>query len=152
VPIGSYRKVYPLNDIDLFKSITETWIFSHGCYSRVDISGVDLAFSDPPYEDVGKSKKSFKNYSGRFGPEQQLEHLNWLVDMDVPTIACNNPNVALAKEYRRRGFQVYRIKAPRSISCKAGGRKPVFEMLALRGFGKSRKFGTLIEGAELWRV
>jgi DNA adenine methylase len=148
MPHGSlYKKVHEPVGFDLFKEVASDWQFNQGCFSLLDVSQADLMFIDPPYE------KTFTNYSGKgFDSTKQIELLDWIVDNNKPTIYCNSAVNSLAKACKSRGFQVYKVLAPRSISCKADGRKPVEELIAFRGFGDNRKFSKIVDGVTRWDI
>ena len=147
VPIGDQKVVHPSSGFNDFKRVAKDWSIQKGCYSSAVQLPSDLKFVDPPYAN------NFNNYSGKgFDNTEQIKLLDLLAASDEPIIYCNNAVPALARECKRRGFQIYKMLVPRYINCKGGGRKPAMELLAFKGFGKSRKFNSLVEGAVRYRV
>ena len=147
VPFGLYKKIAEPKGFKEFSEVTKSWEFSSGCFSKTDVSNVDLCLLDPPYADT------FNNYSGQgFTFEQQIEVADWASEISCPSIICNSPNKMLAKEYKKRGFKIYRTRAPRSINSDPLGRNGAVELIAFKGFGPNEKFAQLVDGVEAWRV
>ena len=67
VPIGLYNKIAKPKGFEEFKGVTKDWDFTNGCYSKTDLTDVDICLIDPPYSDT------FNNYSGQgFTFEEQI--------------------------------------------------------------------------------
>jgi len=145
VPFGHYDKVMPAKLFTEFKLLTPRWEFSHGCSTNVDFTRGELLFIDPPYH------KTFVNYSkGGFSFKDQIKLLDKIVEADKPTIYFNSESPRIARECSKRGFSVYRVLAPRSMSTHTSSPNKVNDLIAFRGFGSGRKFASLIEGIEHW--
>jgi DNA adenine methylase Dam len=136
VPFGSGRKgdVLPLTEAEAFSNAIKDVNFS--CMGYLDFletaqSG-DLVYLDPPYVDTKNPKKEFNGYVGGFGWAEQkqliieCERLQKLGCTVVVSNSYCNETLELYKD-----FEINIIEAPRYISCKKDGRKPVKEIVAV---------------------
>lgn len=86
----------------------------------------DFVYLDPPYA------STFSTYNaGGFGEKEQRELADWcgrLDDMGV-RFMLSNSDVPLVHELYGSRFDVRLVLAPRAVSCKGEGRKPVHEVL-----------------------
>lgn len=146
-PIGDKKRLIEPVGLEAFSQVTAKWKFTNECYSDLSKFNADVNFIDPPYLNC------FTQYSTQKHPIQfqhlqaQIQLLDWQESLPGITIATNGLNRELVRAYRHRGFRVFSIEMPRSVSCKSDGRKPVLEMLAIKGFPKGCHVSRLIEGA-----
>lgn len=136
VPFGSGRKgdVLPLNEAEAFSKAIKNVNFS--CLGYLDFLEIaqsgDLIYLDPPYVDTKEPKKEFNGYVGGFGWTEQKELITEckrLKELGCMVIVSNsycNETLDLYKD-----FEINIIEAPRYISCKKDGRKPVKEIVAV---------------------
>ena len=86
----------------------------------------DFVYTDPPYD------VEFRNYSkGGFGWEEQVRTAEWLAKHPGPVVLSNQSTERIRKLYRKLGFHLKPLTAPRLISC-TGDRTPALEVLATR--------------------
>jgi len=136
VPYGSGRKgeVLPLSDAKAFSEKIKDATFSCLDYKEFlkKARKGDLIYMDPPYVDVKNPKKEFNGYVGGFGWTQQeelIEECKRLRDIGCTVIVSNSHCEETLELYRE--FDIRIIEAPRYISCKKDGRKPVLEIVAI---------------------
>ena len=81
------------------------------------------------YEDV------FTQYSqGGFGWDEQVRTAEWLAQHRGPVVLSNQATPRILRLYRKLGYQLVKLNAPRRISC-TGDRSQAKEVLALRNLG-----------------
>ena len=136
VPFGSGRKgnVLSLSEAEAFSKAIKDVNFS--CMGYLDFLEIaqsgDLIYLDPPYVDTKDPKKEFNGYVGGFGWTEQKELITEckrLKELNCRVIVSNsycNETLELYKD-----FEINIIEAPRYISCKKDGRKPVKEIVAV---------------------
>ena len=89
-------------------------------------SPTDFVYADPPYD------VAFRNYSkGGFGWEEQVRTAEWLAKHPGPVMLSNQATDRILKLYRKLGYRLHPLTAPRLISC-TGDRTPAEEVLATR--------------------
>ncbi len=146
-PIGDKKKLIEPVGLEAFSQVTAKWQFTSECYTDLSKVVADLNFIDPPYLG-GFTDYSTQKHAIQFKHlDAQIQLLDWQESLSGITIASNELNPKLVQAYRHRGFRVFSIAMPRSVSCKSDGRKPVLEMLAIKGFPKGRHVSRLIDGA-----
>jgi site-specific DNA-adenine methylase len=92
----------------------------------------DLVYCDPPYVDTKDPKKQFGGYIGAFGWDEQValkEELEAAGRRGAKILLSNSMTHHTVNLYA--GWEQHAILAPRSISSKGDGRKPVIELLAI---------------------
>lgn len=136
VPFGSGRKgeVLPLSEAKAFSEAISTVKFS--CMGYLDFLQIaqkgDLIYLDPPYVDVKDPGKEFNGYVGGFGWSEQEELITEckrLHGLGCSVVVSNSHCDETLKLYE--DFEINIIEAPRYISCKKEGRKPVKEIVAV---------------------
>ena len=104
----------------------------HGDFEDLQLQENDFLYADPPYD------VEFTKYNTiDFVWEDQRRLANWLAKHDGPVIASNQATLRVIKLYKDLKFTVFKLPAPRSISC-TGDREPALEILALKGFEKNK--------------
>ena len=137
VPYGTPRKsnVLPLEEAKAFSEAIQKVNFTSLDYlSFLQIAKAgDLIYMDPPYVDTKDPLKEFNGYIGGFGWKQQLdliEECKRLNSIGCAVVVSNSFCDATMELYTNAGFDISFIQAPRYISCKKEGRKPVTEIVA----------------------
>ncbi len=126
VPFGDYQRINYVRDFRAYREVLESWEFTSGDFECVSLRAGDFVYADPPY-DVG-----FTQYSKEaFGWDEQVRAAEWLGRHKGPVILSNQATERFIKAYKKLGFKLRFLDAPRRISC-TGDRTPAKEVLALR--------------------
>ena len=108
------------------KKVMERWTFRAGDFSAVQPAPGSFLYCDPPY-DAG-----FTGYNGGgFSWADQERLVAWALPHDGPVILSNLATPRIIELYKKSGFTIKLLDAPRRISCN-GDRTPVKEVLAWR--------------------
>ena len=126
VPFGQHPTLNYKYDFTEFKTVFAGWTFMSTHFKQVPIEPTDFVYADPPY-DVEFTKYSKDGFSW----VDQLEAAEWLSKHEGPVILSNQATKRIKDEYKRLGFVVRTLDAPRKISC-TGDRSPAVEVLAIR--------------------
>jgi DNA adenine methylase len=146
VPFGDNNPDW-IRNFSPWSGVMAKWSYFTMCWkdflSYVDfLGGHACIYSDPPY-DGGKT--AFVGYAGsKFDWDDQVELCETLFHSSHPVIASNLATDRILELYRDTGFQVWTFPVRRSISCKGSKRKPVIEMLAVKGL----ECGGMMSGVE----
>jgi DNA adenine methylase len=126
VPFGKYKNVNYLNDFEVYKKIFSKWDFKLGDFTKLKLKKTDFIYADPPYD------VEFTEYSsGGFSWDDQIRTANWLAKHPGPVIVSNQATPRILNLYKKLGFKIMIIDAPRMISC-SGNRDKVKEVLAFK--------------------
>lgn len=126
VPFGRYSKITYQRDFSGFPRLFRKWHFSHGDFGKMSWKPGDFIYADPPYDD------SFTQYSTEgFDWEDQVRLADKLAQHEGPVVVSNRATPRIVSLYRKLGFEVSELNAPRRIAC-TGDRTPCLEMLATR--------------------
>lgn len=136
-PYGTHRKndLLSLEDAKLFVEAIKEVNFSSQCcfeFSKRKYKQNSLFYFDPPYVDSKNPKKEFGGYIGGFGWEEQVKLRNLafeLYESGHNVILSNTLCNEIQELYK--SFKQEIVIAPRSISRKSSGRKPVEEILCM---------------------
>jgi DNA adenine methylase len=127
VPLGRYRTIHYQRDFRPYAMRLSPWTFTSVDFVGMAVHPDDFVYADPPYD------VEFTSYSaGGFGWPDQVRLAEWLARHPGPVVASNQATGRILDLYRRLGFEIELLDAPRRISCK-GDRKPAKEMLATKG-------------------
>ena len=124
VPFGKYKKIHYRQDFSVYKKVFEPWSFSCLDFERLDLNSEDFIYADPPY-DVEFTKYSRQDFS--FEDQERLAQ--FLAQHKGPVIISNQATLRIKKLYRKLGFRLKFLLAPRRISC-TGDRRPAQELMA----------------------
>lgn len=134
VPFGRYDSVNFRTDFTEYRETLSRWLlvrtsfewlFGLGGYP-FQILPDDFIFADPPYDGT------FADYSsGGFSWEQQVKLAEFLAAHKGPSIATNAATPRIVELYRKLGFKVDLIPAPRSIAA-SGNREDAMEIFATK--------------------
>ncbi len=93
----------------------------------------DFVYLDPPYHPVSKTATFTRYTKEDFGPTQQLELASELsrlrTSVDCKILLSNAGVSHIESMYRRLGFEITHVTAPRMISCKPETRGKILEIL-----------------------
>jgi DNA adenine methylase len=126
VPFGKYSKINYRKDFLKYKPIFKNWQFTAGDFGQVELKATDFVYADPPYD------VEFTAYSeGGFSWAEQERTAVWLATHPGPVILVNQATKRIVDLYKRAGYTLSYLDAPRRISCN-GDRRPAPEVLATR--------------------
>jgi DNA adenine methylase len=127
VPFGRYAKINYTTDFTPYQAALRHWRFTHGDFSKLEMPQDAFIYADPPYD------VEFTAYSpGGFGWDDQVRFAEWLALHPGPVVASNQATERVLALYRRLGFAIKTLEAPRLIASN-GDRRRAQEMLATRG-------------------
>jgi DNA adenine methylase len=130
VPFGRHASVNYRIDFSHEQKLFRSWEFSAKDWTEMAPGRQQFIYIDPPYDG---NAAAFTTYFGKkFSWEEQVALCDRLADLPNPVAASNLATDRIVELYRDRGFDVQFVEALRSISCKAGGRSKVMEILALK--------------------
>jgi DNA adenine methylase len=128
VPFGSYKRIGYTDDFTVYRDAFEDWDFSTGDFEALKLEPTDFVYADPPYD------VEFTSYSkGGFSWDDQTRTAEWLSRHKGPVILVNQATPRIEELYRKLGYDVRFLDAPRRISCN-GNRAPAQEILGTRNF------------------
>jgi DNA adenine methylase len=126
VPFGRYERINYTRDFAAYQDVFRSWSFTTGDFERVPLDAEDFVYADPPYD------VEFTQYSKEvFGWEEQSRTAEWLSKHKGPVVLSNQATERILDLYRKLGFKIQIVDAPRRISCN-GDRSPAKEVLASR--------------------
>jgi len=92
----------------------------------VELKSDDFVYADPPYD------VEFTQYSPQgFNWDDQIRLANWLAKHPGFVVLSNQATDRILDLYRKLGFDLTILDAPRRISC-TGDRTPAKEVLAIK--------------------
>lgn len=126
VPFGQYKTINYQRDMTQFVEVFRAWEFSAIDFETVPTEPDDFIYADPPYD------VEFTAYSaGGFTWDDQVRTAEWLAQHRGPVILVNQATARISELYRRLGYRMSLLDAPRRISC-TGDRTPAKEVIAVR--------------------
>jgi DNA adenine methylase len=126
VPFGSYARIAYTRDFSAYRPVFTRWEFSSLDFEALRLRPGDFVYADPPYD------VPFTQYArGRFSWDDQVRAAEWLARHEGPVVLSNQATPRVVTLYRRLGYDVRFLTAPRRISC-TGDRTPAREVLATR--------------------
>jgi DNA adenine methylase len=126
VPFGSYSRIGYTHDFTPYREVLADWRFKNGDFEELHLTRSDFVYADPPYD------VEFTTYSkGGFSWADQARTAKWLSRHKGPVILVNQATSRIEELYRKLGYDVQFLNAPRRISCN-GDRSPAKEILATR--------------------
>lgn len=128
VPFGRYVKIGYADDFSEYRQAFADWEFTNVDFEQLKLDRSDFVYADPPYD------VEFTSYSKEgFTWDDQVRTAEWLAKHRGPVVLSNQATKRIVKLYRKLGFKLRFLDAPRMISC-TGDRTPAKEVLALRNF------------------
>jgi DNA adenine methylase len=126
VPFGRYKTIGYVRDFSGYREAFKDWVFTNGDIESVSTDSRDFVYADPPYD------VEFTHYSkGGFSWEDQERTAVWLSRHRGPVVLVNQATERVERLYRKLGFTVDHLDAPRRISC-TGDRTPAREVIGTR--------------------
>lgn len=126
VPFGTYKQINYTRDFSDYGERFADWSFTLSDFEAVPLSKGDFVYADPPYD------VEFTHYSqGGFPWDAQLRAAEWLARHRGPVVLSNQATDRIVKLYRKLGYSLTLLDAPRRISC-TGDRTPAKEVIATR--------------------
>lgn len=127
VPFGQHNSIAYATDFSQFKTVFANWEFSNQDIELLSIAPEDFIYADPPYD------VEFTTYSaGGFAWNDQVRTAEWLAAHRGPVVLSNQATARIVKLYKKLGFKLEYLAAPRRISCN-GDRTAAREVLATKG-------------------
>ena len=127
VPFGSYKTINYASDFYRYQTLFRNWTFSSGDLAGLKFEAHDFVYADPPYD------VEFTTYSaGGFSWQDQVRTAELLAAHRGPVVLSNQATPRIVSLYKKLGFTLSYLKAPRRISC-TGDRTDAREVLAVRG-------------------
>jgi DNA adenine methylase len=126
VPFGRYKRLEYRADFTDYVAAFARFEFTNMDFEAIPLQPDDFVYADPPYD------VEFRQYSkDGFGWDEQVRTAEWLAKHPAPVVLSNQATDRIKKLYRRLGFVMTLLTAPRLISC-TGDRTPAEEVLATR--------------------
>ena len=126
VPFGSYARIAYVRDFSAYRPLFARWEFSSLDFETLQLKPTDFLYADPPYD------VPFTQYArGRFSWDDQVRAAEWLARHPGPVVLSNQATPRVVALYRKLGYELRFLAAPRRISC-TGDRTPAREVLATR--------------------
>ena len=126
VPFGQYKTVPYVSNFLNYRKVVGCWEFKNDDFSSLELSDTDFVYADPPYD------VEITTYAkGGFTWDDQVRTAEWLVQHSGPVILVNQETPRIKTLYRRLGFRLRYLNAPRRISS-SGDRTPAREVFATR--------------------
>jgi DNA adenine methylase len=126
VPFGRYKAINYRVDFREYRLPLSKWNFTNVSFPDLSLEPEDFVYADPPYD------VEFTHYSkGGFGWDLQVKTAEWLRTHPGPVALSNQATDRIVDLYKKLGYRLVYLKAPRRISC-TGDRTPAAEVLALR--------------------
>ncbi len=128
VPFGRYTRIGYATNFSEYADTFRRWEFITGDFEDVPCERGDFIYADPPYD------VEFTQYSKEpFGWEDQVRLAEWLARHKGPVVLSNQATSRVKRLYRKLGFRLRVLSAPRLISC-TGDRTRADEVVATKGF------------------
>ena len=128
VPFGKHRTIAYIQDFSEYTKAFKNWTFFSGDFERLPLEVGDFVYADPPYD------VDFTAYTkDGFDWDDQLRTAEWLARHRGPVVLSNQATTRIVRLYRKLGFSLRFLNAPRMISCN-GDRSPAREVLAIKNF------------------
>jgi DNA adenine methylase len=126
VPFGRYKKLIYKTDFTEYVSTFAHWEFTCVDFEKIPLEAGDFIYADPPYD------VEFTQYSKEdFGWDDQVRLAELLARHRGPVVLSNQATERVQQLYRKLGYAVAILNAPRLINC-TGDRTPAQEVLAIR--------------------
>ncbi|MGE5200175.1 MAG: DNA adenine methylase [Rhodospirillaceae bacterium] len=126
VPFGRYARIAYARDFSAYRPTFARWELSSLDFETLRLKPGDFVYADPPYD------VPFTQYArGRFTWDDQVRAAEWLARHPGPVVLSNQATPRIVALYKRLGYDVRFLTAPRRISC-TGDRTPAREVLATR--------------------
>lgn len=126
VPFGRYARSGYTRDFTPYQEAFSDWTFTNTDVQEVPLERSDFVYADPPYD------VEFTQYAkDGFDWDDQERTAVWLSKHRGPVVLVNQATDRIESLYRRLGFNIQFLQAPRRISC-TGDRTPAREIMGTR--------------------
>jgi DNA adenine methylase len=126
VPFGQYATVRYLRDFKPYRSRFAGWEFRSVDVGDLRLDPGDFVYADPPYD------VEFTQYARNgFSWADQERTADLLARHPGPVVLVNQATPRIERLYRKLGYGLRFLQAPRRISC-TGDRRPAKEVMAYR--------------------
>ena len=126
VPFGRYAKISYTTDFSAYRDVFADWTLTNTDVEAVPLDRGDFVYADPPYD------VDFTAYAqGGFSWEDQERTALHLARHRGPVVLVNQATPRIETLYRKLGYAVSFLDAPRRISCN-GDRTPAKEIVGTR--------------------
>lgn len=126
VPFGRHNRISYIQNFSPYKKQFQNWRFSANDFEDLKLSSNDFVYADPPYD------VEFTQYAKEgFTWDDQVRAAEWLARHKGPVVLSNQATPRIVALYKKLGFTLRFLKAPRLISCN-GDRTPAREVLAFK--------------------
>jgi DNA adenine methylase len=126
VPFGRYARIGYVFDFSAYQESFAGWTFTVADVEDVPLERGDFVYADPPYD------VEFTQYSkGGFSWDDQERTAASLAKHRGPVVLVNQATARVERLYRKLGYSVAFLEAPRRISC-SGDRTPAREIIGTR--------------------
>jgi DNA adenine methylase len=126
VPFGRYARINYVRDFSNYREAFSGWTLTSTDLEAVRVEPRDFVYADPPYD------VEFTSYSkDGFSWDDQARTAAWVAKHEGPAVLVNQATERIEALYRKLGFTVSFLEAPRRISCN-GNRTPAREIMATR--------------------
>ena len=125
VPFGKYKVINYKKDFLIYKYLFKSWAFSCKDFEKLNLHSEDFIYADPPYD-----VEFTKYFKQDFSFSDQIRLAEFLAKHKGPVIISNQATPRIIKLYKKCGFKLRILNAPRRISC-TGDRSPAKEVMAL---------------------
>lgn len=126
VPFGWHRTINYTRDFSAYRDTFRRWIFFSGDCEKLPLEPGDFVYADPPYD------VDFTSYAkGGFTWTDQVRAAEWLARHRGPVVVSNQATSRVIALYKKLGFKLRFLQAPRLISCN-GDRTPAKEVLGTK--------------------
>jgi len=126
VPFGTYKQITYTRDFSPYRDTFAGWDFTSTDFETMPLKAGDFVYADPPYD------VEFTHYAKEgFSWDDQVRTAEWLARHRGPVVLSNQATPRIVALYKRLGFELRFLQAPRMISC-TGDRTPAREVLALK--------------------
>jgi len=133
VPFGRYARINYRRDFTAYAAVFNRWEFTSRDFEKVALLPDDFVYADPPYD------VEFTQYAKEvFGWEEQERAAEWLSRHRGPVVLSNQGTERIVALYRKLGFELRLVDAPRRISC-TGDRTPAREVIASKNLESKRR-------------
>jgi DNA adenine methylase len=126
VPFGRYKRIAYTRDFTKYQEVFAEWTLMNGDVEAVPLDRGDFVYADPPY-DVEFTQYAKDGFS--WGDQERTAE--WLAKHRGPVVLVNQATTRIQALYRKLGFAVQFLDAPRRISC-TGDRTPAREIMGTR--------------------
>jgi len=125
-PFGQYKKINYASSFGAYRDLFAAWEFAAADFAALPLRAEDFVYADPPYD------VEFTAYAqGGFSWNDQVRAAETFAAHPGPVILVNQRTPRVEALYRKLGYAVSELRAPRRISCN-GDRRPAREIFATR--------------------